>query len=67
MIRGCTRVMPYTQYSLVAALTMDGYSSARAVEGSVDGLEFSDFIVKEVVKKFIFILHKVLIISSHLG
>lgn len=37
------------RYSLVAALTMDGYMTMRAVEGSVNGDEFFDFIVEEVV------------------
>lgn len=37
------------RYSLVAALSLDGYMTQRVVEGSVDGQEFFDFIVEEVV------------------
>lgn len=40
------------RYSLVAALTMDGYMTMRAVEGSVNGDEFFDFIVEEVVSVY---------------
>ena len=39
-----------TRFSLIAALTTDGYMSMRAVEGSVDGDEFFDFIIEEVVR-----------------
>lgn len=45
--------MPFsrgTRYSLVAALSTDGYMCMRAVEGSVNGDEFFDFIVEEVVR-----------------
>lgn len=38
-----------TRYSLVAALSTEGYMCMRAVEGAVDGDEFFDFIVEEVV------------------
>ena len=43
-----------TRYSILPALTVDGYITciaARAVEGSiqVDGLEFFDFVVEDVV------------------
>jgi hypothetical protein len=37
------------RYSLVAALSLDGYEAVRAVPGSVDGEEFLDFIVNDVV------------------
>ncbi|KDQ58638.1 hypothetical protein JAAARDRAFT_57538 [Jaapia argillacea MUCL 33604] len=37
------------QWSLVAALGVDGYIAAHAVPGSVDGGEFLDFILEEVV------------------
>ncbi|TFK64995.1 hypothetical protein BDN72DRAFT_739684, partial [Pluteus cervinus] len=39
------------RYSLVAALSVDGYVGARVVSGSVDGEEFFDFIVTEVLPK----------------
>ena len=38
-----------TRYSILPALTVDGYIAARAVEGSCDGLEFFDFVVEDVV------------------
>jgi transposase len=38
------------RYSIVAALTVDGYIARRVVEGSVSGLEFIDFILQEVVR-----------------
>jgi transposase len=37
------------RYSVLPALTVDGYIAARAVEGSIDGLEFFDFVVEDVV------------------
>ncbi|THV04577.1 hypothetical protein K435DRAFT_573727, partial [Dendrothele bispora CBS 962.96] len=37
------------RYSLVAALGIDGYAAARVVPGSVDGEEFFDFVVSEVI------------------
>jgi hypothetical protein len=37
------------RYSLVAALSLDGYEAVRVVPGSVDGEEFMDFIVNDVV------------------
>lgn len=37
------------RYSLVAALTTEGYICERAVEGSVNSIEFNDFIITEVV------------------
>ncbi len=37
------------RYSIVAAISLDGYIATRVVEGSVDGLEFLDFIIEEVV------------------
>lgn len=37
------------RYSILPALTVDGYIAARAVEGSIDGLEFFDFVVEDVV------------------
>lgn len=38
-----------TRYSILPALTVEGYIAARAVEGSIDGLEFFDFVVEDVV------------------
>lgn len=43
------------RYSLVAALSLDGYEAVRAVLGSVDGEEFLDFIVNEVVRCMFYI------------
>ena len=37
------------RYSLIAAMSVDGYVSTRVVEGSVDTAEFFDFIVGDVV------------------
>ena len=37
------------RYSMVAALSLDGYDSVHVVPGSVDGEEFLDFIVNNVV------------------
>ena len=37
------------QFSIVAAITVDGYIGTRVVPGSVDGDEFFDFIVEDVV------------------
>ena len=37
------------RYSLLAAISVEGYIGTRVVEGSVDGAEFFDFIVEEVV------------------
>ena len=41
------------RYSLVAALTKRGYIATRVMEGSFDAAEFYDFIVAEVVSKFL--------------
>lgn len=40
------------RYSLVAAMGVDGYLASRVVEGSVDGEEFFDFIVQDVVSVY---------------
>jgi len=37
------------RYSMVAALSLDGYEAVHVVQGSVDGEEFLDFIVNTVV------------------
>jgi transposase len=44
-----------TRYSIVAALAIDGYLNQRAVEGSVDGEIFLDFIEHEVVSVYFYI------------
>jgi len=40
------------RYSLVAAITTDGYLAAQAIPGSFDSDEFYDFIVEQVVSAF---------------
>jgi transposase len=37
------------RYTLVAAMSMDGYIAQRVVEGSLDSFDFFDFIVDDVV------------------
>jgi transposase len=37
-------------YSILPALTLDGYIAVRAVEGSIDGEEFFDFVVNDLVR-----------------
>jgi len=37
------------RYSILPAMTIDGYIAVRAVEGSIDGAEFFDFVVNDVV------------------
>ena len=41
------------RYSILAAISVDGYVSTRIVIGSVDSHEFFDFIVSEVVSIFL--------------
>ena len=36
------------RYSLVAAITVEGYVAARVVAGSYDAIEFYDFIAEQV-------------------
>jgi hypothetical protein len=36
------------RYSVLPALTIDGYMTVRVIEGSIDGAEFYDFIVNDV-------------------
>lgn len=38
-----------TRYSVLPALTIDGYATVRIVEGSVNGEEFFDFVLNDVV------------------
>ena len=42
------------RYSIVAAMSVDGYVGTCVVPGSVDGDEFFDFIVEDVVCGFVF-------------
>lgn len=37
------------QYSILPALTLDGYIAVRVVEGSIDGNEFYEFVVDDLV------------------
>jgi hypothetical protein len=50
---GCATIdanfMRGERYSLVAALLLDGYEAVRVVPGSVDGEEFLDYIVNDVM------------------
>ena len=45
-------------YSILAAMSIDGYIGTRAVPGSVDGDKFFDFIVNDIVSFFAFLLCK---------
>jgi len=38
-----------TRYSILPAITVDGYVAVRVVEGSVDGTEFFDFVLNDLV------------------
>jgi hypothetical protein len=42
-----------TRYNMIAALSLDGYEAFRVVPNSVDGYELFDFVVEELVRKFI--------------
>ena len=37
------------RYSILPALTLDGYIAIQAVEGSINGEEFFDFVVNDLV------------------
>jgi hypothetical protein len=37
------------RYSILPALTINGYMAVRVVEGSIDGAEFYDFVLNDVV------------------
>lgn len=39
------------RWSLLPALTIDGYIAKRIVTGSIDGIEFLDFILEDVLPK----------------
>ncbi|KZP11984.1 hypothetical protein FIBSPDRAFT_679679, partial [Athelia psychrophila] len=36
------------RYSVLPALTIDGYAAVRVVEGSVDSVEFFDFVLNDL-------------------
>jgi transposase len=38
-----------TRYSILPAITVNGYIAVRVVEGSVDGAEFFDFVINDLV------------------
>lgn len=38
------------RYSILPALTIEGYISVRAIEGSINGEEFFDFVVNDLVR-----------------
>ena len=38
-----------TRYSILPAITVNGYIAVRVIEGSVDGAEFFDFVLNDVV------------------
>jgi transposase len=44
------------RYSLIAAITKDGYIAAHAVPGSFDAFEFYDFIAEDVVNLCVFFI-----------
>ena len=37
------------RYSILPALTVEGYIAVRVVEGSINGEEFFDFVVNDLV------------------
>ena len=37
------------RYSILPALSLDGYMAVRVIKGSIDGAEFHDFVVNEAV------------------
>lgn len=39
------------RYSVLPALTINGYMAVRVVEGSIDGAEFYDFVLNDVVSE----------------
>jgi hypothetical protein len=41
------------RYTLVAAMSIDGYIAQRVVVGSLDSFDFFDFIVEDVVSSFL--------------
>lgn len=53
------------RYSILPALTIDGYIAVRIVRDSVDGAEFFDFIVQDVVSVYlhIYLIYMLVFIS----
>ena len=44
------------RYSMITALSLEGYEGVTVVPGSVDGEEFLDFIINDVVCRYMFYL-----------
>ena len=51
------------RYSMVAAMSIDGYIACHVVPGSVDGDEFFDFVVNEVVSFKLFVHHVLFLLT----
>ena len=49
------------RYSMVAALSLDGYEAVCVVPGSVDGEEFLDFIINDVVRHMFYLVRFLLL------
>jgi transposase len=49
-----------TRYSILPALTVDGYIAVRVIEGSIDGAEFYDFVLNDVVSTLLVPVHQLL-------
>jgi transposase len=43
-----------TRYSILPAITINGYIAVRVIEGSVDGAEFFDFVLDDLVRLKVF-------------
>jgi transposase len=43
------------RYSILPALTINGYMAVRVVEGSIEGAEFYDFVLNDVMSTYIFL------------
>ena len=54
------------RYNILPALTINGYMAVQAVEGSIDGAEFFDFVLNDVVSLngYLFLISKSWILSS---
>jgi len=46
---------------MVAALSLDGYEAVHVVPGSVDGEEFLDFIINDVVRYMFYLVRFLLL------
>ncbi len=49
-----TNFMQGDWFSIVAALSLDGYEAMHVFEGSLDGEDFLDFIVNDVVCRVVY-------------